>query len=180
MTTPSPATSTPASPFSPFLPGTSSVPEEQDRLKTFLVDKLSVYADVINDKKIGVIGQEVENFDGMKWFYKVTGVTRNGYQSLVYISSLPNTSVLTLTLTSSPGFPIQGIDPDFVISLIYGSASKPCSKIGAGDGDYFSFMAKGDSRISFTMSDTQIIITTTVDLSAYSGFIVVNYIRNGA
>jgi hypothetical protein len=165
--------------FSPFLATTYNIPEEEDRHKVFLVDRFSTFADVINDKKIGVYTQTAENFNGEKWFYKTTQVTRNGYQTIAFIPSLPNTGTLTLTLSSNPAFPIQDVDPNFVVTQVWGSASKPCSKTGAGDGDYFSFFSQGNSKISFTMSDIQIVITTTTNLSAYSGFIVIQYLRNG-
>ena len=172
MTTPNPSEL-----FSPFLPTTYNIPEDDDRLKIFLLDKFANFADVINDKKIGTITQAAENFNGDTFFYKTTQITRNGYQTLAYIPSFVNG--LTLTLTSSPQYPIPAVNPELVVSLVYGSASKPCSKVGAGDGDYFSFMAKGDTRISFTLSDTQIIITTDGARASYSGFIIINYLRNG-
>lgn len=175
MTTPS----NPIEPFSPFLPSTYNIPEEDDRRKTFFVDKFSAFADVINDKKIGVYLQAAETLNGEKWFYNTTSKTRNGYQAVAYIPSFPNTGIETLTLTSTPQFPIPNINPQFVVKQVWGSASKPCSAVGAGDGDYFSFFSQGNSKISFTMSDTQIVITTTLDMSAYSGFIVVEYIRDG-
>jgi hypothetical protein len=165
--------------FSPFLPTTYNVPEEQDRLGVFLVDRFANFADVINDKRIGLFVQESENQNGEKWFYTNTKITRNGFQAISHISSFPNVGVLTLTLTSVPGYPIQGVNPEFVVTQVWGSASKPCSAIGAGDGDYFSFFSEGNSKITFTMSDIQIVITTTADMTAYSGFIVVQYLRNG-
>lgn len=171
--------SNPSELFSPFLPATFTVPEEDERLQVFLVDKFSEFADVINDKKIGTYTQTVESLNGDKWLYDATNVTRNGYQTIARISSYPNASTLTLTTTSTPQYPLKNVNPQFVTTLAYGVANKPCTAIGAGDGDYFSFMAKGDSRISFTMSDTQIIITTTTDLRSYSGFIVIHYLRNG-
>jgi len=172
----------PAEPFTPFLPSTQNIPEEQDRLNVFLVDNLNLYADVINDKKIGVWVQGRENFDGNKWFYKTTKITRNGYQTFVFIESLPNAGVLTINLTTDPEYPIIGVDEDFVISLNYGTASKPPTipdNTIAGTGDYFSYMARGDPRITFDMTNKQITITTTVDLSLYSGFLIINYIRDG-
>jgi hypothetical protein len=175
MTTPT----NPIEPFSPFLPSTYNIPEEEDRRRTFLVDKFSNFADVINDKKIGIYLQAAETLNGNKWFYLTTDRTRNGYQALAYIPSLPNNTTLTLTIFTNPQYPIMDVNPQFVVSHVWGSASKPCSAVGAGDGDYFSYMAQGDSRISFTMSDTTIIITTTTDLSGYSGFIVIEYIRDG-
>lgn len=178
MTTPT----NPADPFTPFLPSTFNPPEEDDRHDVFLQDTFSGMADVINDKTIGTFVQGRENFNGEKWWYISTKITRNGYQTFAYVPSYPNAGILTLTLTDpDPNlvFPITGIDPEFVITLTYGTASKPPSAIGAGDGDYFTFLNQGDTRISWTMSDTTIIITTTVDLTAYSGFIVIKYLRNG-
>lgn len=165
--------------FSPFLPDTFTVPEEDERLQTFLVDKLSEFSSVINDKTIGVYTQQTEAFNGEKWIYDTTKKVRNGYQSIARITSFPNNTTLTLTLTSTPQFPIPGINPQFVIKSAWGSASKPCSAIGAGDGDYFSFYSQGNAKISFMMSDTTIVITTTVDMRAYSGFIIIEYIRDG-
>lgn len=175
MTTPS----NPIELFTPFLPTTYNVPEEEDRLRTFLVDKFSIFSDVINDKKIGVFLQAAETLNGEKWFYNDARITRNGYQAIAYIPVFPNATTMTLTLTSNPQYPIPDVNPQFVVTQVWGSASRPCTSVGAGDGDYFSFFSEGNSSISFTMSDTQIVITTTVDMTAYSGFIVVQYLRNG-
>jgi hypothetical protein len=177
MTTPSdPFPQNPMDTFSPFLPTTQNIPEEDDTLKDFLNDTFSNFADVINDKKIGVIAQADENFSGGKFFFKTTKITRNEYQTLAYIPSwIPQ----TLTLTSTPQFPIQDINNEFVVTLVYGSASKPPTATGAGDGDYFSFFGQGNSHIQFTMSNTQIVITTDGSTALYTGFIIINYIRNG-
>jgi len=175
MTTPT----NPYEQFTPFLPTTYNIPEEQDRKDVFLYDRFANFADVINDKKIGVYMQAFETLNGNKWFYKTTGRTRNGYQALAFIPSYPNTGVLTITRATVPQFPIPSINAQFVISDLWGTASKPCTAVGAGNGNYFSFMPQGDTRISFTMSDTTIVITTTVDLTAYNGFIIVEYIRDG-
>jgi hypothetical protein len=165
--------------FSPFVPAVVVVPQEQDRLSVFLTDKLSQFADVINDKTIGTFTQVTEAFNGEKWIYDTTKKLRNGYQAIARIPSFPNAGILVLTLTSNPKFPISNITPQFVITHVWGSASRPCTATGAGDGDYFSFMNRGDPRIIWDMSDTTITITTTVDLSAYSGFLVIQYLRDG-
>lgn len=175
MTTPT----NPSELFSPFLPTTFNIPEEDDRLKSFLNENFANFADVINDKSIGVITDQVENFSGGKWWYKNTKINRNEYQTIVYIPSLPNAGPLPITLTSDPAFPIENINPEFVITNLYGTASKPCSSIGAGDGDYFMYTNEGNAKITFTMSDTQLVLTSTVDLSGYSGFIFISYLRNG-
>ena len=183
MSTPSnPLETNPSELFSPFLPTTYNIPKEEDRLNTFLLDSFSQFCDIINDKKIGVYVQETENFNGEKWWYLTPEITRNGYQTIAYIASFPNTGVLTLTLDSSPAFPIQDINTEFVVTQVYGSASKPPTdpdNTTAGTGDYFSFYSQGDARISFTMSNKEIVITTTTDMTAYSGFIVITYIREG-
>lgn len=169
----------PQEPFTPFLPTTYNIPEEEDRGKTFLQDQLAQFADVVNDKKIGTYLQAAETLNGEKWFYNTTRITRNGYQAIAYIPSFPNAGTLTLTATTTPQYPITDINDQFVVTHVWGSASLPCSAVGAGDGNYFSFMNEGDSRVTFTMSDTQIVITTTTNLSAYSGFIVIEFLRNG-
>lgn len=178
MTTPT----NPADPFTPFLPSTFNPPEEDDRHDIFLQDTFSNMADVINDKSIGTFVQGRENFNGEKWWYKDPKITRNGYQTFCYIPSFPNATTMTFTLgNADPNltFPITGINNEFVITLSYGTASKPPSAIGAGDGDYFTFMNQGDTRVSWTMSDITIVVTTTVDMRAYSGFLVIKYLRNG-
>lgn len=156
--------------FTPFLPSTYNVPQEEDRLDVFLTDKLSVFADVINQKKIGQYVQDAENFNGENWFYDTTKKNRNGYQAIARITSFVSGAI---------PMPIPNVNPEFIITHVWGSASLPCSATGAGDGDYFSFMAAGDPRISFTMSDTTITITATAPMSAYNGFIVVEYLRAG-
>lgn len=159
--------------FSPFLQATYNIPEEDDRLKTFLNDKFSAIADVTNDKKIGIYSDRAENFNGEKWGYLTTKKVRNGYQAIAYIPSFPNAGVSTIAN------PIPNINSQFVITHTWGSASRPCTSVKAGDGDYFSFMNQGNPFISYTMSDTQIVITTTIDLRAWSGFIVIEYLRDG-
>lgn len=169
----------PSNLFTPFLPSTVNIPEEEDRRRSFLVDKFSTYAEIINDKKIGIVSNETENFSGGKYYYITTKKIRNGYQTMVHIKSLPNAAILVLSLTSTPGFPIESINPEFVITHVFGSASLPNSAIGSNDGNYFSFHNRGDPRITFDMSDTEITITTIVDLSSYSAFFFIEYVRDG-
>jgi hypothetical protein len=178
MTTPG----NPADPFTPFLPTSYNIPEEEDRHDIFLQDTFTEFSNVINDKTIGTMVVGRENLGGEKWWYKNTRITRNSWQTFLYISSLPNAGVITFNINElNPDllFPIPGINNEFVITLTYGTASKPPSFVGAGDGDYFTYMNQGDTRASWTMSDTTIVVTTTVDLSGYSGFIVIKYLRNG-
>ena len=160
----------PSNLFTPFLPGTYNIPEEDDRQRVFLNDKLSALSDVVNDKKIGAYTQDTENLNGNKFVYDTTKITRNGYQSIARITSF---------VAQTIPMPIPNINPQFVISLAYGSASLPCSDVGAGDGDYFSFFGQGDARIQFVMTDVDITITTDGARAAYQGFIVIEYIRNG-
>lgn len=169
----------PAEPFSPFLPTTYNIPEEEDRVNTFLQDQFAQHSDVINDKKIGVYVEETPTLNGNKHWYANTRVTRNGYQSFVFINGLPNAGVLVIDANSDPAYPINDVQPEFLMWHVWGTASLPPTAEGAGDGDFFSFMAQGDSRISFTMTDTVLTITTTVDLSAYYCFIVCEFIRAG-
>lgn len=161
----------PSNLFSPFLEATFNIPEEEDRLRAFLNDKLSDLTDVVNDKMIGAHTDGVQNFSGGKWSYDTTSKVRNGYQTIFRVKSFTNG--LTIKI------PFQ-INPQFIISEVYGSASKPCSAIGAGDGVYFSFMSQGDARIQFQMTDTTIIITTNGTTAAYQGFIVLFYIHDGS
>lgn len=173
------APTNPSELFSPFLPTTYNIPADKETGDNFLEDTFARIADVSNDKTIGTFVQSTQNFNGEKWFYIDPRITRNGYQAIYHIPSLPNAGVLVIDANSNPPFPITDIQPEFVITHTWGSASRPNSVVGAGDGDYFSFMNQGDTRISFTLSDTTLTITTTVDLSAYSGFIVIQYLRRG-
>ncbi len=178
MTTPT----NPADPFTPFLPSTFNPPEEDDRHDIFLQDTFSNFADCINDKTIGTMVVGNENFGGGKWWYIDTKITRNTYQTFCYIPSLPNAGAISFTIgNADPNleYPISKINEEFVITLTYGTASKPPSAVGAGDGDYITYNNRGDPRIFFDMSDTVITITTTVDMTLYSGFLVIYFIRNG-
>ena len=171
MTTPAPPTN-PSELFSPFLGTTLNVPEDQEQLLTFLNEEFARYADVINQKTIGVITPN-QNFSGEAWSYITPKKVRTGFQVIAYI---PNMISQTLNLTGSPiPFPITEIDANFVVTQVWGSASKPPTTPGTGD--YFSFMSQGNSNITFTMSDTQIVITSS--LVGYSGFIVIHYLRDG-
>lgn len=166
MTTPS----NPIEPFSPFLPTTYNIPKEKDRIEVFMVDTFADIADVVNAKRIGNYTQDAETQNGCKYAYDTTKKVRNGAQAIARIKSFK---------TESIPLPIKDVNPQFIISLVYGSASKPCSSVGAGDGDYFSFMSQGDARIQFTMSDTTLNITATAPMAAYQGLIIIEFIRDG-
>lgn len=166
MTTPS----NPSNLFSPFLPSTFSAPEEDDRLKEWVGKTFSEISDVSNDKIIGMFVQDAEGFNGHKYFYDSTKKLRNGFRFLLRVSSYPNTSTLTIPL------PVQFTN-QFIVSQVWGSASKPPSSPGTGD--YFSYYSEGNSRISFTMNDISVIITTTADMTLYTGFLICDYIKDG-
>src|SRR5690348_10055458 len=163
--------SNPIEHFSPFLPSTFNVPEEADRLQSYLGEEFSRFSDVINDKKIGVY-RPTETRNGEAWYYDTTKFQRFAYNAIARV-----TSFVPQVIQLPPIIP--DINLQFVISHVWGSASKPCSSVGAGDGDYFSFYGQGDARIQFTMSDLAITITTDGARAAYQGFIVIEYIRNG-
>jgi len=168
MTTPT----NPQNDFTPFLPTTVNFPEEQERLKTFLVDTFAQYADVVNDKTIGGFTESAESFSGEKWSYDTTRKIRNGFRWVARVVQYPNTGVLVLLSPSN-------INEQFRVTHVWGSASKPCTAVGAGDGEYFSFFSEGNSRITFVMTDLTITITTTADMTAYDGYIIIEYVRDG-
>lgn len=159
--------------FSPFIPSTFNIPEEGDRLKVFLVDRFSILSDVVNDKKIGNYTQNVVNYSGNKLTYDTNAKTRSGFQYLIRILSYPAGGVLTFS-------PPPNLNSQFVVFQVWGSASKPPSAPGAGDGDYFSFYGSGNPKITFTFTDTVITVTTAGLGIGYSGFIVVDFIYDGA
>ncbi len=158
--------------FSPFLPSTFNIPEEEDRLDTFLIDTFCDFSDVINEKKIGTYLESAETLNGQKIFYDSTKITRNGYQFLSRIVSYPANGVITLPVPAN-------IDPNFVITNVWGSASKPPSSTGAGNGDFFSFYSQGNPKVTFTMTDLAITLTTVGLGAGYTGFIFIEYVRNG-
>lgn len=160
----------PINPFSPFLPTTYDFPKEEDVISYFVTDNLARFADVINAKTIGAFTENSENFNGEKWIYTTPKKIRNGYQAIARIASF---------ISQTISLPVIDVNSQWIISLVYGSASLPCSAVGAGDGRYFSFMPQGDARIQFVVTDTEIIITTNGTTAAYQGFIVVQYIRDG-
>jgi hypothetical protein len=153
-----------------FLASSYNIPEEDDRKKVYLQDNLTLISDTVNDRKIGTYIQGIPSYSGEKWNYDIVRKIRTGYQIFARITSfVPQTIPM----------PVFNVNPQFVVTLVYGTANLPCSSIGAGDGDYFSFMAQGDVRIQFTVSDTQIAITTDGLRAAYSGFIILQYILDG-
>jgi len=158
--------------FTPFLPSTFNVPEEQDRLKDWLGKTFTETSDVVNDKVIGMFVQDSSTFNGHKFFYDNTRKLRNGFRFILRVTSYPNTGTLIIQL------PIL-FTPQFIVSQVWGSASKPCSATGANDGEYFSFYSEGNARIFFTMTDKEVTITTTADMTAYSGMIICDYIKDG-
>jgi hypothetical protein len=165
MTTPS--TENPQQLFTPFLPTTFTIPED-DVLKPFLNDRFAQISDIVNQKKIGIYGP-YENFNGELWYYKTTGIERNGYQAILYIPSLVDG-------TNTYALPIQSIDQSFVVTHVWGSASLPVTTPGTGR--YFSFYGSGTTNCTFTMTDQSIILVTS-GFSAYSAFIVIEYLRAG-
>lgn len=165
MTTPT----NPSNPFTPFLPSTYNLPEEEDRFEEWLGSNLSAITDVLNSKKIGTYAPS-ENFNGELWLYDTTRKVRNGYQFILRVVSYPNTGILVLPLPTA--FTAQ-----YVITHVWGSASRPPTIPGTGE--YFSFFSEGNSRITFVMTDTEVTITTTADMTAFSGFIVIEYLKDG-
>ena len=167
MTTPT----NPQNLFSPFLPATYNIPEDEERLRVFLNETLSANSDVTNDKMIGSFTQDTENFSGAKFIYDTTKKVRNGFQAIARVKSFTNGLIIPL--------PVKDVNPQFIVSHVWGSASLPCTSVGAGDGVYFSFFSQGDARIQFQMTDTTLTITTNGTTAAYQGFIVIEYIRDG-
>jgi len=165
MTTP--YTENPQNLFTPFLTTTFNIPE-QERIPSFLNEQFANISDVVNQKKIGVYGP-YENFNGELWYYKTTHVERNGYQAILYLPSL---------FSGTYPLPIQGIDPNFVITELWGSCSKPPTAVGAGNGDYAMFMTQGNPAVTFSMNDLNIVVNET-GLSAYSAFFVFKNLRAG-
>ncbi len=160
----------PNSRYSPFLPTTFDFPDEEEGVSYFVTDNFAAFADVINDKTIGSFTEKTEAFNGEKWSYDTTRKVRNGFNAIARITSfvpqvIPN--------------PIVDVGPQLIMTHVWGTASLPCTAVGAGDGDYFSFYSQGDLRIQFTVSDTIITITTNGTTASYQGFIVLQYLRDG-
>lgn len=156
--------------FTPFLPSTFNIPEEIDRHNEWLGSTLSDISDVVNDKKIGNYTENTENLNGEVWIYDTSKKIRNGYQAILRINSF---------VTGAYPLPIQNVNEQLIVTHVWGSASKPCSQVNAGDGDYFSFMNEGNLNIQFTMSDLFINITATAPMADYTGFIVIEFLRDG-
>jgi len=156
---------------SPFLPSTYNVPDEETSRIEWFGLTLSEITDVLNDKVIGIYVDNVENFNGNKFYYDSVRKARDGYRFILRIKSYPNTGVLVIPL------PIE-VNEQFIVSQVWGSASKAPTSV-PNSGEYFSFFSEGNSRISFVMTEKQITITTTADMTAYSGFIVVDNIKDG-
>ena len=160
----------PSNDFSPFLPSTYNMPEEQDRISDFVGKTFSELSDTINDKVIGMFIQDSSTFNGHKYFYDTTQKLRNGFRFILRVTSYPNVSTLVLPLP-------EIFTNQFIVTQVWGSASLPPTTPSTGE--YFSFFSEGDSRITFVMTDTEVTITTTADMRSYSGNIIVDYIKDG-
>lgn len=160
----------PAETFTPFLPSTFNSPEDEDTFKRWIGEKLTLFSDVINDKTIGVFTDTVSSLNGLKASYDTTSKTRTGYNYLARIASYPANGVLVLAVPPM-------MNPQFAVFQVWGSASKVPTTPGTGD--YFSYMAKGDTRISFTFTDQAITVTTNALGAGYSGFICIVYVADG-
>lgn len=158
-------------PFSPFLPTTQNIPEDEQSFRYFLNNQFSKISDVINDKTIGIFST-AEQQNGEKWFYGNTSAqvkkVRNGLQIIVFIPNLTTQSIAN---------PIDNVNNDFVMTFAYATASK--LKTDTTPGDYFSFLGNGDTRAKLTISDTIITIATDGSLASYQAFIVMQYIKSG-
>ncbi len=180
MTAPNEPTN-PSNLFTPFIEATYNIPEEKDTARSYLNSKLSGISDVVNDKKIGLYIQDSENFNGEKWAYLTTKKIRNGYQVISYVPSFIDQVVR---------IPISNLNEQLIITHTWGSASLPTTSLGAGTGNYFSFMPMGDTRINYTLTDVAVVnpddepgfeITITTDgmRSNYVGFIVIEFLHDG-
>jgi len=158
--------------FTPFLPSTYNLPEENDRWADFLGKTFSEVSDVVNDKIIGCMTQNVSSQNGRKLIFDTTRKVRNGSQYMARVVDYPAGGVLVLPMPPN-------INPQWVIYQVWGSASKPPTALNAGDGDFFSFYNEGSSKITFTMTDLNITITTVGLGTGYSGFIFLDFIPDG-
>jgi len=161
----------PTNQFTPFLESTYNIPEEADRLRPYLNDKLSQISDVVNDKVIGAWTQSASSQNGRKYFYDTTSRLRNGMQFLARIESYPAAGSITLPVPKE-------MSSQFVVFQVWGSASKPPTSM-PGTGDFFSFFGSGNPKITFTMTDQDIVITTVGLGTGYSGYICVDFIPDG-
>ena len=159
--------------YTPFLPTTQNIPEGEESQKFFFNDQFASMADAINTKTIGIYSA-AEQQNGEQWLYGNTKAmvqrVRNGLQTILFIPSLVSESIPN---------PVQNIDQNFIMTEVFATATLPATAKGAGDGNYFTFNCQGDSRVSFTVSDTTIAITTNGTLAGYQAFIVQKYIKSG-
>lgn len=155
----------------PFLPTEIQPPEEEDRFKVFLIDTLQKIIDVINDKTIGIY-LPTEVYNGQNWNYiNPNNPDKFGYRVIFYMAS-----IVTGTFAIPAIVPIQNNNANFLMTLCYGTASKP--QTTPGSGDYFSFMNQGNPLITFTVSDNMLTITADASLAAYKGVFVFEYLKN--
>lgn len=146
----------------PFLPSEIQPPEEDDRLRVFLIDTLQKMIDVINDKTIGIY-LPTEVYNGEVWNYiNPQNIEKYGYRTIIYIPApLPN--------VGSQIYPhnIQGINSAFAITNIYAAAS-----------DRVNFKYRLITGDDCTMDDTNVTLTTTFDGTTYQAYVVIEYLRN--
>lgn len=158
----------------PFISPNVQVPIEEDRRRVFLIDTFTSVIDSLNAKEIGIYyPQEVLN--GEEWFMPNNPKKqRDGYRTVVPFPALPN--ITTLTLPHN----IPNIEIGFTITHLYCTASNFATNPGAprvNRGDYFQIAGDGDSRLKLYMDNVNVYLTSTIDLSAYTGIVVIEYVK---
>lgn len=159
-----------------FVPVYDVVPEKWEEARQFLVEHLKKISQAVNVREIGFFLEE-ELLSGGQFIPSASTLGANSadsnqfrgiFRKVVDCGSLPNTGTKTVPHGIT-------VDANFTLLHIYGAASRPSTLT------YiplpFSSNTPGQP-VELVMNATDIIITTSVDLSLYTRtFVTIEYIK---
>jgi hypothetical protein len=145
-----------------FLPTEFVLPLKWEDARQIFVDRETHTADVINNTESGFY-DSLEVLNGQQFFSSINyQQPRLAFRKIIDLGSLPNTGTLSIA---------HGITGITVMTRIYGAATSATSYIPM---PYFGL----GNGIELQMDLTNIIVTTYSNRSAYTGLVVVEYLKN--
>lgn len=161
--------------FENFVPVFDTAPKEPEKLRQFLVEQLRRISNSVNQREIGQYF-DIEVLSGKQFFpgASVPEQNRQIFRKVVTFGALPNSTGKSVAheITTPDGSPL---DSNFTLIHLYGAATNPTS-VTAIPLPFASPTATEEIKLS--MDDTNIIVTTAMDYTAYTRtFIVVEYIQ---
>lgn len=155
-----------------FIPNDLIIPTNADHARLILTDYLKQIVDSLNLKEFGQYGT-VELLTGQTWFTPGNAnINRLTYRKVIDFGTLPNTA----TKSVAHGITTTG---NTVFTRIYGTATDPgASSITAAIPLPYVDPNTAANGIQLDIDATNVNVTTAADYTAYSAYIVLEYIQN--